>query len=188
MKRLYQLVYNIFKEMDGMNEELLDVVNEEGVIVKALSRSEIHGNPSLLHRVIHVIVLNRNGDLLLQKRSMNKDVAPGKWDTSIGGHVNASETLDAALKRESEEELGIKKCAFNFLYSYIHSNKYESELVYTYTCIYDGEIDYQKDEIDEVRPWSLEEIKINIGKGTLSDNFEHEFKTYMNHIRSNPSP
>ena len=174
--------------MDGMNEELLDVVNEKGEIVKTLPRSEIHGNPSLLHRVVHVIVFNRTGDLLLQKRSMNKDVAPGKWDTSIGGHISTSETLDAALKRESEEELGIKKCTFNFLYTYIHSNEYESELVYTYTCIYDGEINYQKDEIDEVRPWSIEEIEINIGKGTLSDNFEHEFKTYMKHIRSNPSP
>ena len=171
-----------------MNEELLDIVNKKGETVKTLPRSEIHGDPSLLHKVVHVIVFNSKGDLLLQKRSMNKDVAPGKWDTSIGGHVSANETIDAALKRESEEELGIKKCTFNFLYTYIHSNEYESELVYTYKCIYDGKIDFQKDEIDEVRPWSMEEIKINIGKGTLSDNFEHEFKTYMNHIRSDPAP
>lgn len=171
-----------------MNEELLDVVNEKGEIVKTIPRSEIHGNPSLLHRVVHVMVFNRTGYLLLQKRSMDKDVAPGKWDTSIGGHISANETVDAALKRESEEELGIKKCSFNFLYTYIHSNNYESELVYTYACTYDGKIAYQKDEIDEVRPWSMEEIKINIGKGTLSDNFEHEFKTYIKHVKSNPSP
>jgi len=95
-----------------MNEELLDIVNKKGETVKTLPRSEIHGDPSLLHKVVHVIVFNSKGDLLLQKRSMNKDVAPGKWDTSIGGHVNASETLDAALKRESEEELGIKKYTY----------------------------------------------------------------------------
>ncbi len=170
-----------------MNEELLDVVDEKGEIIKTLPRSEIHGNPSLLHRVVHVIVFNRKGDLLLQKRSMNKDVAPGKWDTSIGGHVNASETVDASLKREAEEELGIKKCTFNFLYSYVHSNKYESELVYTYSCKYDGSVAYQRDEIDEVRPWSIEEIRSNIDKGTLSDNFKHEFKTYMKYVEDSSS-
>jgi NADH pyrophosphatase NudC (nudix superfamily) len=110
---------------------------------------------------------------------MNKDVAAGKWDTSVGGHVNSGETLGDAVKRETEEELGITACDPNFLYSYIHSNDYERELVYTYRCIYDGDISHQKEEIDEVRPWSMDEIKINIGTGILSENFEHEVKMYL---------
>jgi isopentenyldiphosphate isomerase len=159
--------------------ELLAVVNDRGEIIKNLPRSEIHGNPSLMHRVVHVLVFNSEEDLLLQKRSMNKDVAPGKWDTSVGGHVNADETLDEAVKREMEEELGITSCDLEFLYNYIHSNEYETELVYTYSCSHDGEINFQKDEIDEVRSWSMAEIKRNIGNGTLSDNFEHEIQTYL---------
>lgn len=164
--------------------ELLAVVNERGEIINNLPRSEIHGNPSLMHRVVHVLVFNSKGELLLQKRSLNKDVAAGKWDTSVGGHVSSGETLDEAVKREMEEELGITSCKLEFLYSYIHSNEYETELVYTYSCYYDGEINFQKDEIDEVRPWSLDEVKRNIGNGMLSDNFEHEIQTYL---RQNPS-
>jgi isopentenyldiphosphate isomerase len=162
-----------------MQEELLEVVTEKGEIIKTLPRSEIHGNPSLIHRVVHVLVFNDAGELLLQKRSMSKDVAPGKWDTSVGGHVNSGETLEEAVKREMEEELGIMKCSLKFLYTYIHSNDYESELVYTYSCTYNGKINFQEDEIDEVRPWSLIEIEQNIGKGVLSDNFEHEISTYL---------
>lgn len=160
--------------------ELLAVVNDRGEIIGNLPRSEIHGNPSLVHRVVHVLVFNTKGELLLQKRSMNKDVAPGKWDTSVGGHVSSGETLDEAVKREMEEELGITSCKPEFLYTYIHSNEYETELVYTYSCSHDGKINFQKDEIDEVRPWSMEEIKRNIGNGILSDNFEHEIQTYIN--------
>ncbi|UCH81416.1 MAG: NUDIX domain-containing protein [Nitrospiraceae bacterium] len=164
-----------------MNEELIEVVTENGDVIKVVPRSEIHGDPSLLHKVIHVLVFNSNSELLLQKRSMSKNVAPGKWDTSVGGHVNAGENLEEAVMREMEEELGINKDVPVYLYSYIHSNPFETELVYTYKCIYDGEINFQQDEIDEVRYWSIDEIKKSIGRGTLSDNFEHEFRVYVNH-------
>ncbi len=163
-------------------EELLEVVNEKGEVIKILPRSLIHGNPSLLHRVVHVLVFDPEERLILQKRSMDKDVAPGKWDTSVGGHVNAGESLAEALHREMKEELGIDAGDPEFLYSYIHSNEYESELVYTYRIVYDGEIKFHKGEIEEIRPWSLEEIKENLGKGIFSDNFEHEFMTYMKYL------
>jgi len=164
-----------------MDEELIEVVTEKGEVIKVVPRSEIHGDPSLLHKVVHVLVFNSKEDLLLQKRSMSKDVAPGKWDTSVGGHVNAGETLEEAVMREMEEELGINEGVPEYLYSYIHSNPFETELVYTYKSLYDGEIIFQQDEIDEVRPWSMDEIKQNIGSGTMSDNFEHEIETYIKH-------
>ncbi len=160
-------------------EELLEVVTKEGEVIKTLPRSEIHGNPLLIHRVVHVLVFTKKGGLLLQKRSMNKDVAPGKWDTSVGGHVNSGETLTQAMEREMDEELGISACKPEFLYTYIHSNVYETELVHTYSCIYSGGIHFNREEIDEVRLWSIEEINRNIGKKIFSDNFEHEFKIYM---------
>ena len=161
------------------HEEHLDIVNEEGEVIKSLKRSEIHGNPELIHRVVHVLVFNKNGDLFLQKRAMTKDVAPGKWDTSVGGHVNAKESIEDALHREMAEELGITDCHTEFLYTYIHSNQFETELVFTYSCMYDGPIVFQEDEIDEVHPWKVDEINKSLGSGILSDNFEHEFETYL---------
>ncbi|MBI4654705.1 MAG: NUDIX domain-containing protein [Nitrospirae bacterium] len=166
-------------------EELLEVVNENGEVITTLPRPKIHGNPSLIHRVVHVLVFNKSGNLLLQKRSINKDVAPGKWDTSVGGHINHGESILSALRRETEEELGIKITdeinlyELKFLYSYIHSNPYETELVYAYSFVYEGDIHFAKEEIDEVRPWSIQEINEALGKGIFSDNFEHEFAMYI---------
>jgi len=160
-------------------EELLEVVDHEGKIVSILPRTHIHGNPSLIHRVVHVLIFNTEGKLLLQKRSLNKDVAPGKWDTSVGGHLNLGEDPLSAAKREMEEELGISLGEQRFLYSYIHTNSYETELVYTYACLYEGKIFLNPDEIDEVKFWSLGEIHENLGKGILSDNFEQEISNYM---------
>jgi len=116
----------------------------------------------------------------LQRRSQNKDVAPGKWDTSVGGHVEAGEDLVGSCKREMQEELGITEVEPEYLYSYIHRNNYESELVSTYRCVYDGEISFNMNEIDEIRFWKIQKIKEAMGLKIFSDNFEDEVRNYLN--------
>ncbi|MEW6570195.1 MAG: NUDIX domain-containing protein [Nitrospirota bacterium] len=164
------------KDLKGdRDDELLEIVNENGEVMGHALRSDIHGNPSLIHKVVHVLVLNSKGKLLLQKRSPKKDVAPGRWDTSVGGHVGPGEDLLSSAKREMEEELGIRGSEPVYLYSYIHRNSYETELVTTFRCFFDGEIIFNQDEIENVRFWSIEEIKKIMGTNILSDNFEQEF-------------
>ena len=160
-------------------DEILEIVNEEGEVIGTAPRSEIHGNNKLLHRVVHLLVLNKRGDILLQKRSMSKDVAPGRWDTSVGGHIGQGETIEDALRRETLEELGFEPEGIRFLYKYIHSNPYESELVYTHECYHEGPFKFDSVEIDEVRFWSIDEIRAALGTGVLSDNFEEEFQRYV---------
>lgn len=164
-----------------MAEEMLDIVNERGEPLGVAPRSRIHGDPSLIHKVVHILVINIGGDVLLQKRSMQKDVAPGRWDTSVGGHVEHGEDVTTALERELKEELGLTGEP-EFLYSYIHSNPHETELVYTYRLMHEGRgISFSREEIDEVRFWGEGEIKNAIGTKTLSDNFEDEFAYYLKH-------
>ena len=172
-------MFNETEKNEG-DDELLEVVTSNGRTVKILPRSEIHGDPSLIHKVVHILVSDGKDGLFLQKRAMSKSVAPGRWDTSVGGHVSSGETIEQALKREMEEELGIIADKPKFLYSYIHSNPHETELVYTFMCLHEGTISFNKSEIDEVRLWSMDEINRNIGKEILSDNFEHEFRMFMN--------
>jgi isopentenyldiphosphate isomerase len=161
-----------------MNEELLEIVDAEGNVIGRAPRREIHGNPGLMHRVVHVLVFNADGDLILQKRSMDKDVAPGRWDTSVGGHVDPGETLEHAARREMHEELGFHAEPV-YLYSYVHSNEYETEQVHTFTCIHTGPITFNPEEIDEVRPWSIADIMDAMDSDLLSDNFRHEFTTFL---------
>lgn len=165
--------------MSDNTEELLEVTDKSGKTIGIAPRAEIHGNPALIHRVVHVLVFNKKGELFLQKRSETKDVAPGKWDTSVGGHVSSGENLLEAAKREMEEELGISNYTPEFLYSYSHTNPYETEIVHTYSCVYDGKISFNKEEIDEVRLWDVGEIKNHLGRNIFSDNFEHEISTYL---------
>lgn len=166
-------------------DEYLEIINEKGDIIGLALRSEVHGNPLLMHRVVHVLVFNEKGEILLQKRSNNKDVAPGKWDTSVGGHVNPGEDLISSAIREMNEELGILKDDLKYLYSYVHTNLYETEYVTTFGVVHDGSVTFNREEIEEVRFWSIEEIKKCLGTGILSDNFEQEIDIYLSSL--NPS-
>ncbi len=159
-------------------KEILEIVDTKGCVIGAAPRKCVHGNNQLLHRVVHVLVFDRKNRLLLQQRSLNKRVAPGRWDTSVGGHVDCGESVETAMFREMEEELGIRPLSSQFIYQYIHSNNFESELVFTYTCQYDGVISFNPEEIDAVKFWEMEEINEYLGKEILSDNFESEFMRY----------
>ncbi len=160
-------------------DEILEVVDENGNVLKHSRRSEIHGNPSLIHRVVHVLVFDNADRLLLQKRSHNKDIAPGKWDTSVGGHLNPGEGILEAARREMKEELGIADCRLEYLYTYLFSNNIESELVSTFTCVYNEEFFINREEIDEIAFWDMKKIKENLGKNLFSGHFEKEISTYL---------
>lgn len=158
--------------------EWFDILDENGDTAGTATREECHGGSFHLHPVVHVLVFDREGKLLLQKRSELKDIQPGKWDTSIGGHVNSGETVEEALYREAEEELGIRGAVFELLYMYIMESDIERERVTTFRCIWDGPIRYQEEEIDEVRFFTPGEIESLLGSGFFTPNFEDEWRSY----------
>ena len=85
------------------NQEMFPIVDEQGNITGAATRGECHSGSKLLHPVIHLHVFNSKGELYMQKRPEWKDIQPGKWDTSVGGHVDLGESVEMALKREVRE-------------------------------------------------------------------------------------
>lgn len=158
-----------------VKSECFDLVDEQGRVVGRALRSECHGNPALLHQAVHVFVFHPDGSLFLQKRSMSKDTQPGKWDSSVGGHVDAGETPEAAALRELGEELGLRGAAPAFLYSYLWKCPVETELIRSYRLVHPGPFVLQASEIDEGRFWSAVEIDAAIGQEVFTPNFEMEW-------------
>ena len=158
-----------------MEEEWFPLVNEAGETVGKATRKECHSGSKLLHPVVHLHIFDAGGRLYLQKRSMRKDIQPGKWDTAVGGHVGFGETIEEALRREVREELGIKEFVPEFVMRYVFESAIEKELVNTFRTIYEGPFLPDREEIDEGRFWSLEEIEAALGKGLFTPNFEGEY-------------
>ena len=89
-----QLVYSrYFRKRMTSREEWFDIVDKNGHVLGKAPRSQVHGNPKLIHPTVHVHVFNKKGLLFLQKRIQTKDLYPGRWDTAVGGHISSGESV-----------------------------------------------------------------------------------------------
>ena len=158
--------------------EYLDIVDENGKpIGKTVSRDIAHRD-SILHRTAHVWVVRPSGDgydILLQKRSMEKESFPGFYDTSSAGHIPAGEEPLPSALRELSEELGIEASPEQLRSAGIFRNQYEKvfhgklfrDSEVTQVFVYDGRVEIssltlQETEVDEVRWFGLEEVRQEI--------------------------
>jgi len=165
--------------LEDVSPEMFEIIDEEGMVIGLASRQACHSNPSLLHRVVHVLVANEAEELLLQKRSAHKDIQPDRWDSSVGGHLHPGEDWKRAAEREMREELGIEGENLVPLHIYPWRTTRESELVRTYLCRNNGPFHPNEKEITEIRFWTLEAIRRHLGDGTFTPNFEEEFTRYL---------
>jgi isopentenyl-diphosphate delta-isomerase type 1 len=155
--------------------EMFQLVDRNGRPNGEASRGECHGNPRLIHLVVHLHLFDPLGRLFLQKRSIRKDTNPGLWDTSVGGHVAAGEEVMAALVREAREELGIDAVGASFLYSYLNEGDFESEFAECFMLESSQPVQPDPAEIEEGRYFKTEEVRAMIGGGILTPLFESEW-------------
>ncbi len=89
--------------MSDAHEEPLNVYDAEGRVVGARPRAEAKRS-GLAVGAVNVLLANARGEVLLQRRPDDKENG-GRWDKSVGGHVQAGEDFDSTAVREAGEEL-----------------------------------------------------------------------------------
>lgn len=156
--------------------EWFPVVEPSGLVVGQSTRQYCHSGAKPLHPVIHIHIIDRYSRIYLQKRSMSKDIQPGKWDTAVGGHVSYGEGIREAVFREAFEELGLVEFNPIWLETYEFESPVEREMVNVFAAVGYYELHPDLDEVDEGRWWELEEIDANLGKDVFTPNFESEFQ------------
>ena len=117
------------------SEEMLPLIEPSGLVYGQATRTWCHSGAKPLHPVVHLHLVDRLGRVFLQKRSMEKDLLPGYWDTAVGGHVTYGELAEEALYREAAEELGLT--AFNpvFLETNIWETERDREFVFIFASV-----------------------------------------------------
>ncbi len=139
-------------------DERFDVVDSNDRVIGTETRATVH-REKLLHRAVHVFVFDAQGRLFLQRRSMNKDSAPGKWVSSCSGHVDSGEDYDRAAARELAEEIGLYAPQnLRRVFKEPACPQTGHEFVWVYRCEAEGPFTLDIDEISEGQWIDLEPL------------------------------
>lgn len=88
-------------------DELIDIVNLQGIPTgNACLKSFAHQN-GILHASVHIWLYTPSNEILIQKRKENKDTFPNLWDISVAGHIGSGELAITAAIREVKEEIDL---------------------------------------------------------------------------------
>ena len=169
-----------------MSEELLQIVDRGGNPVGTAARSECHGNPDLIQAVVHLHLFDTSGRLYLQKRAATKDRFPGRWDTSVGGHVAPGESPEQAIRREAHEELGIdlddpcEAGELRRLEHYIFGDEIETEYVVPFRLVYSISLQPNPEEVKDGAFLALGEIRRRLRE--QPQEFTPHFRVAFEHL------
>ena len=141
------------------SEEMLPLVEPSGLVYGQATRAWCHSGAKALHPVVHLHLVDRLGRIYLQKRSLEKDLLPGYWDTAVGGHVTYGELAQEALYREAAEELGLT--AFNpvFLETNVWETERDREFVFVFACVGHPDLHPDNDEVTAVVKLDAETVQ-----------------------------
>lgn len=117
-----------------------------------------------LHRAFSLFIVH-DGKMLIQKRALKKYHSGGLWANACCSHPRWGESLEEAVQKRMEVELGIPQgsCKTKELFSFNYFSQYEGlseyEIDHVFLTDYAGELKVDPDEIMELRWISLEDLK-----------------------------
>mmetsp|Transcript_44436 Transcript_44436/g.85003 ORF Transcript_44436/g.85003 Transcript_44436/m.85003 type:complete len:187 (+) Transcript_44436:144-704(+) len=139
-------------------DEVVEIVNETNQVLQPATR-EVMRAKNLLHRCSFVFVFNSKGDLFVQKRVSWKETYPGHYDPCPGGVVGAGESYEDNAIREIHEEMGVTGVSLESLFDFYFEDTVSRLWGRAFSCVYDGDIVLQQEEVESGSYMSLEDVK-----------------------------
>jgi isopentenyl-diphosphate delta-isomerase len=150
-----------FREM-----EKVILVNKKDKAIGTEEKLKAH-QKGKLHRAFSVVLFNKKGEILIQKRAKSKYHSPGLWTNTCCSHPKPNENTKEAAQRRLKEEMGIKtdlKKAFSFIYKAKLGNLVEYEFDHVFLGRFDGQPKPNKKEIEDWQWIKLVDLEKDIKK------------------------
>jgi len=117
-----------------------------------------------LHRAFTALIFDKEGRLLVTRRSLSKMLWPGDWDGTVASHPREKETYVSSAERRMPEEIGIS-CKFDYLFKFEYHVPYkdvgsENEICATLLGIVEksSKFNLVKEEIAEIKWMAVDEL------------------------------
>jgi isopentenyl-diphosphate delta-isomerase len=139
----------------SFDDEPLVLVDDQDREIGFLDKASAHLGQGTLHRAFSLFIFNQRGELLLQQRAAGKRLWPGFWSNTCCSHPRRGETLEHAIHRRLEEELGLE-APLQFLFKFQYQAQFdaegaEHELCWVYAGYSSGQPKVNVNEISGLR-------------------------------------
>jgi isopentenyl-diphosphate delta-isomerase len=152
-----------------LRDDRLILVDEDDRPVGMEEELICHQGDGILHRAFTIIIINANGELLLQRRSASKLLWPLCWETTCSGHPRVGEDLEEAAAKRLAEELGFStgmRDVGRFIYKVAYEGAgIEWEVCHLLVGSHDGATRPDAAEVAEVRHVALAALQAEIAAG-----------------------
>ena len=155
--------------MSGQQQvEWLVLVDDNDKELGLDTRENCHKGMGRRHRAFVIFLYDKDGMMLLQRRSMKKKLCPGFWDVSVTSHVYEGETYEEAGIRRSKQELNVNVRNLERKLDYTYWAKFgdysENEFCVLLVGKLEGEPTPNPDEIMETRYITMEDLAADMSK------------------------
>ena len=141
---------------------------------------EVH-RQGLLHRAFSVIVWDRAGRLLLQKRHPSKYHSGGLWTNACCGHPRPGEDIAVAARRRLREEMGflchLEALGTIYYRADLDQGMIEHEIVHVFRCLYDGTVAPDPQEAEDHQWARLQDVQADVS--TTPQRYSVWFRKYL---------
>ena len=148
-----------------MKKKQLILVDENDAPRGTMEKMEAHKKGEL-HRAFSIFVFNSKGELLLQRRAMDKYHSGGLWTNTCCSHPQPKENLQESAHKRLHEEMGFSctlEKVFHFIYKAELDNELtEHELDHVFIGHYNENPKINSLEVAEWKYMSINEIQQNI--------------------------
>jgi len=166
--------------MPAVSEDMiLDQVNQSDVPVGQVVRRDVFAKHAGF-RVAHVLIVNSEGKLLLQRLALSRKRNPGAWGSSVASYLFASESYEAAAARRVKEELGVTGSLLTFLGKTEMMDDGCLKFIGVFTMSYDGPFTIDRSQILGIEFVSLRSLQrmVDGGARQFTPTFLQVFRFY----------
>lgn len=173
-----------------MNSPEIILVNEQDEAIGTMEKMEAH-RKGLLHRAFSVFIINDAGEVLLQRRALDKYHSPGLWTNACCSHPYPGESVETAAHRRLQEELGFD-CELKELFSFTYRTEFdngltEHEFDHVLLGTYNGTIIPNPAEVADYQYLSVTQIieKMENAPLTFTSWFHHAWPLLLQRMEVN---
>jgi isopentenyl-diphosphate Delta-isomerase len=155
----------MLKDKEDLAGKDIILVDKNDNVLGYGKKMDVH-RKGQLHRCFSIVILNSKNEMLLQKRAAGKYHCPNLWSNACCGHPYPNEDTEVGAHRRLKQEMGfdcpLEKIDVFHYRAEFDNGLIENEIDHLFKGKYEGEINFNQEEVGDIKWISIEELKKDI--------------------------